>query len=183
MRHGGIAAALLLGLAAGLALLVLHSSNAVSYLSDRPETCINCHVMVPQYVTWRNSSHRRVAVCNDCHVPHDSLLRKYAFKAADGARHSAVFTLRREPQVIRIKAAGRAVVQENCLRCHMDQVFAVSAGSIDDAAWKRGDGPLCWDCHRQVPHGRVHSLASTPNARAPRPAPVYPDWIRSPESK
>ena len=177
MRHGGVAAALLFGLAAGLALLVLHGSNAVSYVSDRPETCINCHVMVPQYVTWRNSSHRRVAVCNDCHVPHDSAARKYAFKAMDGARHATVFTLRREPQVIRIKAAGRDVVQENCRRCHMDQVHTVSAAAVDDKASRRGEGFLCWGCHREVPHGRVHALASTPNAFAPRPATLVPEWM------
>jgi hypothetical protein len=39
----------------------------------------------PQYVTWFHSRHREVATCNDCHVPHDNIVRHYAFKASDGA--------------------------------------------------------------------------------------------------
>ena len=35
----------MLGLAAGMGLFVFHISRAASYLSDAPETCMNCHVM------------------------------------------------------------------------------------------------------------------------------------------
>jgi cytochrome c nitrite reductase small subunit len=65
-------------------------SEAASYLSDDPEACINCHIMIPQYATWRHSSHGRDTVCNDCHVPQDSVFAKYYFKAKDGLRHSAI---------------------------------------------------------------------------------------------
>ncbi|MFH0893555.1 MAG: NapC/NirT family cytochrome c, partial [Bacteroidota bacterium] len=68
----------------GIAAFVFYLSNAASYLNDEPETCTNCHVMYPYYTSWQHSSHGRVAVCNDCHVPHDNLVRKYLFKANDG---------------------------------------------------------------------------------------------------
>jgi len=72
---------LMLGVTAGMAFFVLHISRAASYMSDEPETCMNCHVMTTQYLTWQHSSHAQVATCNDCHVPHDSFMRFACFVA------------------------------------------------------------------------------------------------------
>ena len=166
-----------LGVLAGLGLLIARLSNAVSYLSDEPQTCVNCHVMAPQFATWQHSSHKRVATCTDCHVPHDNVLRKYAFKAADGMRHAYVFTFRLEPQVIQIRDAGKEAVQENCIRCHTQQIGRVTVGTVTLEGSRHGRGLLCWDCHRETPHGRVNSLASAPYARVPRLSPVVPGWM------
>ena len=76
--------------------------------------------MAPQYATWMHSSHRERATCNDCHVPHDNVFNTYYFKAKDGLRHATVFTMRGEPQVIKIKEEGHHVVHQNCIRCHTD---------------------------------------------------------------
>ena len=168
---------LLLAVILGIGCLAVYISNAPSYLSDKPETCMNCHVMAPQFATWQRSSHARVTVCNDCHVPHDNLLRKYAFKAQDGLRHATMFTLRLEPQVIHIKEAGVKVVQENCIRCHSSLVNDVSAHRVTGDNYMNGEGRLCWQCHRETPHGRVNSLASVPYARIPRLTSVIPQWI------
>lgn len=177
-RKWVIPAGILSGMFIGFVLTLLHISKATSYLSDKPETCINCHVMVPQYATWFHSSHREWASCNDCHVPHENFARKYFFKANDGLRHATMFTLRLEPQVIKIKEAGIAVVQNNCLRCHIETVHPVSATNVSGANYKQGEGMLCWECHRTVPHGRVHSQASTPNAIVPAIFPKQTKYIR-----
>ncbi|MBL7959843.1 cytochrome c nitrite reductase small subunit [bacterium] len=168
---------ILLGVFVGIGCLAVYISNAPSYLSDKPETCMNCHVMAPQFATWQRSSHARVTVCNDCHVPHDNFFRKYMFKAQDGLRHSAMFTFRLEPQVIHIKEAGVTVVQENCIRCHSSLVDNVSAKKVTGDNNQHGQGQLCWQCHRETPHGRVNSLASVPYARVPRLSPVVPKWM------
>jgi len=168
---------LLLGIIVGLGLLIIHISNASSYLSDAPETCINCHVMYPQYATWAHSSHREVASCNDCHVPQDNFFRTYAFKAMDGMRHASIFTMRWEPQVIRIKQAGVNVVQENCIRCHENMVDMVSIVEVTGRNHKEGQGKRCWDCHREVPHGTVRSLSATPHSLVPRLPSVMPEWL------
>jgi len=150
------------GVCTGLGLLVLHISRASSYLSDAPETCMNCHVMTTQYVTWQHSSHATAATCNDCHVPHESLVVRYLFKAKDGLRHATIFTLRREPQVIRLSGGAVPVVQRNCQRCHAECLGETSLGA-------RGRDDLrCWDCHREVPHGRTRSLSATPGVFQPR---------------
>ena len=101
---------ILLGIFTGLVIYIFHISKASSYLSDDPKTCMNCHIMAPQYATWNHSSHREVTNCNDCHVPHNTALNKYYFKAKDGMRHATIFTLRREPPVIFIKEEGKEVV-------------------------------------------------------------------------
>jgi cytochrome c nitrite reductase small subunit len=158
-----------LGIFAGLGLAVAHISRASSYLSDDPETCVNCHVMFSQYMTWQHSSHARVAVCNDCHVPHSSIAAHYVFKAMDGLKHSAVFTLRLEPQVITASAAALPVLESNCLRCHnrvMEEVRHFDAS-----------GRLCWECHRETPHGGVYSLSATPHTLNPQlPAIGFRDY-------
>ncbi len=147
---------LVVAVAAGVGAFIFKTSNAISYMSDDPKACINCHVMVPHYATWQHSSHRERAVCNDCHVPQHNILAKYAFKAQDGMRHATKFTLRLEPQVLAISESGRKAVQQNCVRCHEDLIKKVTHNS------KTLDGKNCWDCHREVPHGRVHSLSATP---------------------
>jgi cytochrome c nitrite reductase small subunit len=165
---------LLLGVAAGMALFVFHISRADSYLSDRPETCMNCHVMTTQYLTWQHGSHGRVATCNDCHVPHENLLRKYEFKAQDGLWHATVFTMRWEPQVIRLSKRAMPVVQSNCRRCHAQVIQDVAIGGHDD------DSRPCWDCHREVPHGSVRSLSATPDVFQPR-LPSVQQLIQEPQ--
>lgn len=150
-----------LGVFVGLGLAVANVSRAASYLSDAPEACTNCHVMLPQYATWQHGSHARVAVCNDCHVPHDSFVAHYAFKVRDGLRHSTMFTLRLEPQVIRMSDAAVDVVEDNCRRCHAALVEHVA---LDEATPGR---PRCWHCHRDVPHGDVRSLSATPRIIRP----------------
>ncbi len=168
---------ILLGIVCGLSLVIFRVSNAVSYLSDDPATCMNCHVMAPQFATWERGSHGRKTVCNDCHIPHDNIVSKYLFKASDGLRHSFIFTFRLEPQVIHVKSAGIAVIQENCKRCHADLMSRVNNGLVTSSTAEHGAGKLCWECHRETPHGRVNSLASVPYARVPQLSPVIPEWI------
>lgn len=166
------------GIFIGLALYTVYLSKAHSYLSDNPQTCVNCHIMSPQYATWSHSSHREVAHCNDCHVPQNNALNKYYFKAMDGLRHSTMFTLRLEPQVIHIKPAGANAVHNNCVRCHEQLIrdFRVEASSPMHKAIR--EGRRCVECHREVPHGRVNSLSSVPFARVPIPESPVPTWMK-----
>ena len=168
----------------GIGLYTLKLSNAVSYLSDDPKACINCHLMTPQYITWNHSSHREVAHCNDCHVPQDNLFNKFYFKAKDGLYHSSIFTIRAEPQVIKALGPSIEVIQNNCIRCHEDRVVdSKLTASVDHHAANRTDR-TCWECHREVPHGRVKSLSSVGlqiehiQVHAKEKANVIPTWLK-----
>ncbi len=123
----------LVGLAAGSGVVLIRIANATSYLSDSPQTCMNCHVMTDAYASWQRGSHGHAAVCTDCHVPHENMAAKWAFKGLDGTKHSAVFTLRAEPQTLELSATAVPVVQRNCLRCHGNQVQMVRLAGVVEA--------------------------------------------------
>ncbi|TVQ15411.1 MAG: cytochrome c nitrite reductase small subunit [Bacteroidetes bacterium] len=167
----------LMGILTGLFFLVLHISRATSYLSDDPTACINCHVMYPQYASWTKGSHGQVASCSDCHVPQENFIRQYYFKASDGLRHATFFTMRWEPQTIQIKQAGINVVQDNCIRCHLDLVDMTSLVEMSGKMAARNEGKLCWDCHRETPHGTVKSLSAAPHSLVERLPSAMPDWL------
>lgn len=166
-----------LGIIFGLIIYLGYVSKAHSYLSDNPATCVNCHIMAPQYATWNHSAHREVTNCNDCHVPHNNVFNKYYFKAKDGLRHATMFTLRKEPQVIFIHEAGQEVVQNNCIRCHSNKITDSKVLAFTDEFHTSRTERKCWECHRETPHGRVNSLSSVPNARVPIPETPVPEWL------
>lgn len=170
---------IMLGFFFGLALLVFYIAEAPSYLSDKPETCMNCHIMAPQYATWMHSSHREKTNCNECHVPHNNIFNKYYFKAKDGLRHSSMFALRLEPQVIFIHEAGQKVVKNNCIRCHKDLLTDNKMNQKNEEFQKYREDKDCWDCHRETPHGRVNSLSSVPYARVPVAGSPVPIWMKN----
>ncbi len=168
-RGWRIATGLAAGAAVGLGLVLVRVSNATSYLSNESETCINCHLMTHAYATWQRGSHGRVAVCNDCHVPHTNPVASWAFKARDGLRHSWVFTIRAEPQVLRLNPAAVPVVQGNCVRCHADPMQMVRLAAAEER--------VCWDCHRNV-HGDVQSLSASPHVRRPQLPAAGLEWMK-----
>ena len=161
----------LVGAGVGLAVLLARIANATSYLSDLsddPQTCINCHVMTDAYASWQRGSHGRVAVCIDCHVPHSSIVAKYAYKARDGLKHSYVFTTRSEPQVLNLSAPAVPVVQANCVRCHSHQVMMIASA---------GPSRRCWDCHQNI-HGNVRSLSASPIELRPGLPDAGLEWMK-----
>lgn len=160
-RPWRIAVYSLVGVAVGLAVVIAQISNAASYISNSPQTCINCHIMTDAYASWQRGSHGHVAVCIDCHVPHDNPVAKLAFKGTDGMKHSAVFTMGTAGQVLRLSAPARPVVQANCARCHENQLSMIRLAGPDERQ--------CWDCHNNI-HGRVRSLSASPaELRPPLP--------------
>jgi cytochrome c nitrite reductase small subunit len=94
-----------------------------------------------------------------------------------------IFTFRYEPQVIRIHEADKTIVQQNCIHCHSFLLLDPKLVSLVENQKVHATGRVCWECHREVPHGRVNSLSSTPNARVPLPESVVPDWLKKATSK
>ena len=80
---GTIAITALFGILAGVGTFTFGYGKGASYLSNNPQTCVNCHVMQDHLDSWQHSSHHHVAVCNDCHLPHDPI-GKWVTKADNG---------------------------------------------------------------------------------------------------
>lgn len=178
----------LLGAVTALGIYMVKVANVASYLTDDPRACINCHVMTTEYITWNHSSHRGVASCNDCHVPHDNIFKQYAFKAKDGLYHATIYTLKAEPQAIVMHEAGQVAVQNNCIRCHFDQVTDAKTISWVDSHLSDRLDRTCWECHRETPHGRVKSLSSVGFHLDPLPIEeqqklFIPQWLKEATEK
>ena len=107
--------AILAGVFLGLSAFTFHYAEGLSYLSNDPRACVNCHVMNEQYDGWLKSSHRAVAGCNECHTPHD-VVGKYYTKARNGFWHSFYFTFGwHDP--IRITPANRISTSLGPITC------------------------------------------------------------------
>ncbi len=168
-----------LGVLVGGGGLFLYLLRAHTYLTDDPAACVNCHIMGPYYATWFHSSHGRDATCNDCHVPQENFVKKWAFKGKDGTRHIAVFVTRGEKQVLRANDQSAQVIMNNCIRCHTQlNTEFVSAGRVDFMMSKVGEGKACWDCHRNSGHSQS-SLSTSPDALVPYPDSPTPQWLRN----
>lgn len=142
-----LALAGLFGGAAGLGGFTLTYAQGFSYLSNDPAACVNCHVMREQFDRWNHSSHKAVAVCNDCHVPHTSIVAKYGVKALNGFRHSYAFTSGNFEEPIRILPFDRNITQAACRNCHGDLVSEIAHDNSSDPT-------DCLRCHAGVGHGK-----------------------------
>ncbi|HVR70151.1 MAG TPA: cytochrome c nitrite reductase small subunit [Vicinamibacteria bacterium] len=144
LAAAGLVVALTIGLAAGLGGYTFVYARGGSYLTNDPAACANCHVMEDYYRAWLVSSHRAVAVCNDCHTPH-GLVPKYATKASNGFWHSFAFTTGRFPEPLQITPRNRRIAESSCYGCHAAVVEAIAP---------HGQGLSCVRCHGAVGHPR-----------------------------
>lgn len=142
----GIIIGVAVGVACGIGAFTFIYAKGASYLTNDPKACANCHVMQDHYDAWMKSSHRAVAVCNDCHAPHN-LLGKYWVKADNGFWHSFAFTTGQFPDPIRIKERNRRVTEKACLYCHQAIVEDIAAHSQI-----AGQKVSCVRCHVDVGH-------------------------------
>lgn len=155
----------------GAAFYIIYVSKALSYLSTDPKACINCHVMNTQYATWQHSSHARQATCVDCHLPTDNIIDKYIAKTRDGWNHSVAFTLNTYDNAMVISEDGARRVQKNCISCHRSLASEMVQNADKYHSFENENletGRACWSCHKQVPHGKVRGLSTTPYNLGPK---------------
>ncbi|ADH63854.1 cytochrome c nitrate reductase, small subunit [Allomeiothermus silvanus DSM 9946] len=160
LRRGGIVvvAAGMMGVLGGAGLYTAQHAEALSYLSNDPKACANCHIMREVYDGWQKASHHHVAVCVDCHLPHD-FIGKYLTKVEHGWNHSRAFTMQDFHEPIQIGRRSAAVVEHNCVQCHQGLIGGVlqAQTAFQDAHAgfrSAGDGSFgCVHCHRGVGHG------------------------------
>ncbi len=138
-------------IAIGAAVIALgffvYVTDAPAYGGSAPETCANCHVMDAQYENWFHAPHERVTECVDCHLPHENITAYYLEKGRQGAKDVFAFTTGNIPVAIRASERSREIIQSNCIRCHEFTVEDIVMGAQPSDRY-------CWDCHRDVSHGR-----------------------------
>src|SRR3954465_7301721 len=142
-----LALAVLIGVLLGLGSFTFNYASGLSYLSNDPKACVNCHIMNDEYNAWTKGSHHAIATCNDCHLRH-SFVAYYFDKASNGWNHSKAFTLQNFHEPIMINEHNSRILQGNCLRCHEEMVHEIVAGNKLDISSVK-----CVTCHMTVGHG------------------------------
>lgn len=132
-----------------LGVLVLAGLGWAMRTTDARPFCSSCHVMAPEAVTHKLSTHANLT-CNECHAP-AALLAKLPFKAMEGARDVFVNTLGDVPERIAAGDATRDVINANCKACH-------AMTNMDVASME--SKPYCTDCHRGVAHMRMQPIST-----------------------
>ena len=135
---------IMLGVLAGVGTFTFGYAKGGSYFSNNPNTCANCHVMRDHLDSWQKSTHHHVAVCNDCHLPHN-FVGKWVTKADNGFFHSVAFTLDNFHEPIQIKSRNRRVTQNACIDCHADFVHPMLSVNTREKM-------ACIHCHNDVGH-------------------------------
>lgn len=141
------------GISLGIGLKTFDYAEGTSYFSKDPAACVNCHIMRPQFESWQKSSHKALATCVDCHLPHDPL-GKYLAKAENGWNHSKAFTLQNFHEPIQINDKNSRILQANCLHCHGELTHAMTTVQAVTSPNLAAPGAFsCVHCHRDVGHG------------------------------
>lgn len=138
-----------IGTAMGIGSFAFRYAEGLSYFGTEPSACANCHIMQPQLDGWQKGSHHAVAVCVDCHLPHE-FIPKYLTKAENGYRHGKLFTTQTFVEPIVVQAHGREILEANCLRCHGELVSELNPGATDAK-----HALSCVRCHSGVGHGET----------------------------
>jgi cytochrome c nitrite reductase small subunit len=158
MREGRLllAAGILIGVLVGLGGYTFVYARGYSYVTNDPAACANCHIMRDHFAAWTRSSHRSVAVCNDCHTP-PGLVGKYLTKAQNGFWHSFYFTTGTYPDPLRITPRNEGVTEQACRTCHGELTESIeplrASFSTGGAAAPAHDPETsCIRCHSTVGH-------------------------------
>lgn len=141
-----IAIAVIVGAAFGLGIYTFIYAKGLSYLSNDPQACRNCHVMNEVFDSWLAGGHQHAATCNDCHVPH-GIAGKMFIKGLNGFHHSFAFTFFTAPISIRPVWYTKNIIQSNCTRCH-----ALMASHAIGGSSGREETFECIHCHREAGH-------------------------------
>jgi cytochrome c nitrite reductase small subunit len=145
MRLLPLVAASLVGILVAVGGYTFIYARGFSYVTNDPAACANCHVMTNHFNAWTKSSHRAVAVCNDCHTP-PGLVGKYTTKAINGFNHSLAFTTGRFPEPIHITPRNVTVTEKACRKCHEEIVQAIEGPDPEHNRLS------CIRCHPTVGH-------------------------------
>ena len=154
-RFYAVAFSAVLGLAVGVGFFTFIYADGHSYLTNDPAACANCHVMDDHFDAWLQSSHKAVAVCNDCHTP-SGFIPKYLSKASNGFWHSFAFTTGNFPDPIRIKESNREITDATCMKCHKTITASMASGPHVTGTAERpvpdAEVTTCVRCHANVGH-------------------------------
>ncbi len=125
-----------------LLLVIFLISPTIIAKTNSPSYCGSCHVMQEQYTAWVKGGLHNNIKCVDCHLPNDSRVKFYIWKAIDGGKDFVAFHTGAVPEKIQASSHSKKTIQSNCIRCHEGVVSKML----------NAEGRHCWDCHKRISH-------------------------------
>jgi len=137
-------------LVSGLALALLLVAAGAIKITMSPEFCSRCHVMAPEYSTWKASSHVRIA-CTDCHIK-PGLGNLIVHKVSAVKELYLYFTGTYDRPIKMSHKLG----DEICTRCHSVNRGITPSGDLIVPHDKHAAKEVrCVECHSGVAHGNI----------------------------
>lgn len=143
-------------LVSGTLLFLLVATVGGISLTMSPEFCKLCHnAMMPEYVTWKNSSHSNIR-CVECHMKEGVVEIMIEKVAAMG--HLYDYTTGHYKEVLPIKMKHE-LTDDFCVKCHSvtTRNFTLSGDLVIPHAKHGEKGVACVKCHSGVAHGNIDS--------------------------
>lgn len=147
-------------LVTGTLLFVLIAAVGGISLTMSPDFCALCHkTMMPEYVTWQNSSHSNIR-CVECHMEPgvvDILIEKVQ---AMGHLYAYATGNWEEERPVKMK---HKLPSHLCEQCHSVKTRSFTlSGDLIAPHEKHGEkGVECVDCHSGVAHGNIAGREAT----------------------
>ncbi len=141
----------LLILASGLLIFFLAGSILAVQATSKPEFCISCHEMKPEYYTWKASAHNQLE-CVRCHVgPGLENIVRHKIGAME-----QIYTHFTESYFLPI-TMKEELDNDICLTCHTIQRVVTPSGDITLPHAMHVDvlEVRCTECHGAVAHGDI----------------------------
>lgn len=137
-------------LVSGILLAVLLGTAGAIKLTMSPDFCSKCHVMAPEYTTWKASSHIQVA-CVDCHIK-PGLGNLIVHKISAMKELYLYFTGTYERPI----KMSHKIEDEICTACHSTNRDTTPSGDLIIPHAKHASKKvLCIECHSGVAHGNI----------------------------
>ncbi len=149
-------------LVSGLIFAVLLGTFGVSRIVKNPEFCASCHLMKPEFATWKASSHLQVA-CVDCHAAKKLL--------------SSLMSGKKGPVKM-----DELIGNDVCNKCHSSRREITPSGDLIVPHNKHAaKNVLCMNCHSGVGHGNIAARKVTETVAAKMWTPEFGAQQMSPE--
>ena len=137
-------------LVSGLLILAVLGLAGALRFTTIPQFCSKCHVMAPEYYTWKASSHLQIT-CNRCHI--EPGFGNLVIQQLSAFKEVTLYFTGTYDRPIKM---SNKIKDEICTQCHSNNRGITPSGDLiiphDKHAAKK---VLCVECHSGVAHGNI----------------------------
>lgn len=152
----------------GLIILVVLGLGGALKLTMTPQFCFRCHVMAPEYYTWKASAHVQIP-CTRCHIKPG--LGNLVIHKLSALKEVTLYFTGTYDRPIKM---SEKIDDEVCTQCHSTNRGITPSGDLiiphDKHAAKKVQ---CVECHSGVAHGNIVGRKMTDDGNFQVWNPVY----------